>query len=210
MSLTAYQAIGTGFEGVFSRRSVDAEQKKRILSLIEYFLPLLAPARPGIGNAKLGDDVIAVAKREFAHFTPPQQALLLFLRAIVSRPPLLILDEPSQGMDEVIWDKCRDLLKKEWLENPGQAVIVVSHYDDEVSFGACLSRDRRLTDRFHGRKFEERSCDSSTVMRPSIRLEDLPASWEVSAGRRQSRDSCYSELQGNVERSGWIQPTCVA
>jgi hypothetical protein len=135
MSLTAYQAIGTGFEGVFSRRSVSPEQKQRILSLIDYFLPLLAPARPGMGNSGPGDDVIAVAKREFAHFTPPQQALLLFLRAIVSRPPLLILDEPSQGMDEVIWDKCKELLKKEWAENPEQAVIVVSHYDDEVSRG---------------------------------------------------------------------------
>jgi len=138
MSLTAYQAIGTGFEGVFSRRSVTPEQKERILSLIDYFLPLLAPARPGVGSAKLGGDVIAVAKRDFAHFTPPQQALLLFLRAIVSRPPLLILDEPSQGMDEVIWDKCKELLKKEWAEKPEQAVIVVSHYDDEVRFAQAV------------------------------------------------------------------------
>lgn len=129
MGLTAFQAIGTGFEGVFSRRAVTPEQKERILSLVEYFAPLLATSR---SRQLLDDSVIGIAKRNFAHFTPPQQALLLFLRAIVSRPPLVILDEPSQGMDEVIWDKCKELLKQEWAENPNQAVVVVSHYDDEV------------------------------------------------------------------------------
>ena len=74
-----------------------------------------------------------IAKRLFAHFTPPQQALLLFLRAIVGRPPLLILDEPSQGMDEAIWTRCRALLDVEWRETPEQAVVVVCHYEDEVS-----------------------------------------------------------------------------
>lgn len=138
MSLTAYQAIGTGFEGVFSRRAMDAKQKERILALIEYFQPLLASS----GKS----DLIGIAKRDFAHFTPPQQALLLFLRAIVSRPSLLILDEPSQGMDEKIWERCKRLLKQEWAANPQQAVIVVSHYDDEVR----LKSGRRADFRSHG------------------------------------------------------------
>ena len=130
MGLTAFQAVATGFEGVFSRRAVDSVQKERILQLVEYFAPLLSTSRSG---QQTDGSVIGIAKRNFAHFTPPQQALLLFLRAIVSRPPLIILDEPSQGMDEMIWDKCKELLKKEWTENPSQAVVVVSHYDDEVS-----------------------------------------------------------------------------
>lgn len=128
MGLSAFHAIGTGFDGVFSHRNMTPDQKSRILELVEYFAPLLTTSQSGDNNG----DVISIAKRNFAYFTPPQQALLLFLRAIVSRPPLLILDEPSQGMDEVIWDKCKALLRREWAENPQQAVIVVSHYDDEV------------------------------------------------------------------------------
>ena len=128
MSLTAYQAIGTGFEGVFSRRAVTPEQKERILSLIEFFAPVLQSTRPGQGAS----DVLSIARREFSHFTPSQQALLLFLRAVASRTPLLILDEPSQGMDEAVWEMCKEFLSKEWRENPDQAVVVVSHYDDEV------------------------------------------------------------------------------
>ena len=56
-------------------------------------------------------------------------------------------------MDEVIWDKCKELLRKEWAENPSQAVIVVSHYDDEVS--CALPSAASLTCRCHGRKAVE-------------------------------------------------------
>lgn len=70
----------------------------------------------------------------FGRFPANQQALLLFLRAVVARPRLLVLDEPAQGMDEVIWDRCRELLEQEWQAMPEQAVVVVSHYEDEVSF----------------------------------------------------------------------------
>jgi ABC-type molybdenum transport system ATPase subunit/photorepair protein PhrA len=101
MGLSALAAIGSGFEGVFSRRELSQTQKERILSMLDY--------------------------------TPPQQALLLFLRAMVARCPLVILDEPAQGMDEAIWQRCCEFLEKEWKDNPAQAVIVVSHYEDEVS-----------------------------------------------------------------------------
>ena len=129
MGLSAVEAVGSGFEGIFSRRQLSSEQKSRVVYLLEHFLPMLQSTRPGLAK-----DVTAgeIAKRQFAHFTPPQQALMLFLRAIVARPPLLILDEPSQGMDEAIWTRCRELLVREWEEMPDQAVIVVSHYDDEV------------------------------------------------------------------------------
>jgi ABC-type molybdenum transport system ATPase subunit/photorepair protein PhrA len=129
MGLSALEAVGSGLEGVFSRRNFSSSQKERILSLLDYFVPHLVTTRSGQASPEVKD----IARREFAHFTPPQQALLLFLRAIVNRPPLLILDEPSQGMDEAIWARCRELLNKEWRESPEQAVVAVSHYEDEVS-----------------------------------------------------------------------------
>ena len=139
MGLTAAEAVGSGFEGIFSRRQLSQPQKERVTYLLDYFLILLSSfSKSGKSESKSEED--DVAKRLFAHFTPPQQALLLFLRAIVSRPKLLILDEPSQGMDEVIWAQCRKLMEKEWKEMPDQAVIVVSHYDDEVRFSP-LFRD---------------------------------------------------------------------
>lgn len=132
MGLSALEAVGSGFEGVFSRRKLTSEQKERVKYLLEYFKDLLKPSSL---SGKPAPDVTVqeVANRNFAHFTPPQQGLLLFLRAIVRKPKLLILDEPSQGMDEIIWERCKGLLEKEWEgEGKDMAIIVVSHYEDEV------------------------------------------------------------------------------
>ncbi|OCF38095.1 hypothetical protein I316_00319 [Kwoniella heveanensis BCC8398] len=148
MGLSAYAAVGSGFEGVFSRRNFDEGQKKRILALIDKVKDLLQPAsnfapspsspssiETATKTATGTDvDIISIAKRPFSHFTPPQQGLLLFLRAIVGRPRFLILDEPSQGLDEVIWERCKGILEEEWASEQGRemGVVVVSHYEDEV------------------------------------------------------------------------------
>lgn len=138
MGLTALAAVGSGFEGVFSRRDLSQAQKDRVVYLLGYFKDLLVSGRSG--RAASGEVTVRdLANRLFAHYTPPQQALLLFLRAIAARCPLVILDEPAQGMDEAIWQRCCELLEREWRENPEQAVIVVSHYEDEVSHSACNS-----------------------------------------------------------------------
>jgi ABC-type molybdenum transport system ATPase subunit/photorepair protein PhrA len=130
MGLSAGEVVGTGYEGVFSRRRMSEEQQKRILQLLEPFTDLLAVKRNSTST------VNEIYNSDFAHFPPNQQALLLFLRAIVARPPLLILDEASQGMDEASWARCRTLLEAEWAvmaEDEAQAVVVVSHWEEEVS-----------------------------------------------------------------------------
>lgn len=133
MGLTALDVVGTGYEGVFSRRPLNDEQKQRIRYLLEYFKDELSTSRTGEAAEMSVEDI---ANKEFAHYLGPQQALLVFLRAIVTRPALLILDEPTQGMDEGIWKKASGLLSKEWEEmraqGKEQAVILVSHYEDEV------------------------------------------------------------------------------
>ncbi|EIW72011.1 hypothetical protein TREMEDRAFT_25255 [Tremella mesenterica DSM 1558] len=131
MGLTALEVIGTGFEGIFSRRNLSFKQKKRILDLLQGFQDLL-----GDKKEELGDKL-------FTRFTNPQQSLLLLLRAIVGKPDLIILDEPAQGMDEVLWERCCELLFQEWKENE-QSVIVVSHYEDEVPWKKGRGRVIRL------------------------------------------------------------------
>lgn len=133
MGLTALEAVGTGYEGVFSRRPLSETQQQRVLYLLGHFRDYLGRTKNGKPTDATVDDI---SKRVFAHFTAPQQALLVFLRAIVSRPPLLVLDEPTQGVDEDVWADCVKLLEKEWEEmskdGQEQAVVVVSHYDDEM------------------------------------------------------------------------------
>jgi ABC-type glutathione transport system ATPase component len=156
MGLSALDTVGTGFEGVFSRRNLTAEQKERVLDLFSRFKDDLDVSRSGATagaprpdhGAQGGNDTETVtrtiAKRSFAHFTPAQQALLLFLRAIVARSPFLVLDEPAQGMDDAVWRKCGVLLRDEWRQNPEQAVVVVSHYEDSVPWRREKGRVYRI------------------------------------------------------------------
>ncbi|ODN99033.1 hypothetical protein I350_07185 [Cryptococcus amylolentus CBS 6273] len=144
MGLGAGEVVGSGFEGVFSRRMLNAKQKERVEYLLGYFVDLLKPLpRAGIAAPTSVHDLF---ERPFITFTPPQQALLLFLRAIVTRPKLLILDEPSQGMDEDLWERCKALLEEEWKAEGGRemAVVVVSHYEDEVPWERGRGRVLKL------------------------------------------------------------------
>jgi ABC-type molybdenum transport system ATPase subunit/photorepair protein PhrA len=159
MGLSAGEAVGTGYEGVFSRRRMTEEQRTRIQSLLEPFVDLLDRKRtPSSVNATSNttptkSTLDLIYDTDFSHFPANQQALLLFLRAIVSRPSLLILDEASQGMDEETWARCRVLLDKEWAEiaqqaasatGDEQAVVVVSHWEEEVPWDAGSGRVLRL------------------------------------------------------------------
>lgn len=157
MGLSAGEAVGTGYEGVFSRRRMTDEQRTRIQSLLEPFADLLDSKRTArsvntSGRISTKSTLDLIYDTDFSHFPPNQQALLLFLRAIISRPSLLILDEASQGMDEETWARCRVLLEQEWAEiardakaaGDEQAVVVVSHWEEEVPWEAGQGRVLRL------------------------------------------------------------------
>lgn len=185
MGLTAAQVIATGYEGVFSRRPIHDHHRERILALLEFFKPQLATTRTG---EKADMTTRELGNRNFAHFTPPQQSLLIFLRAIVARPPLLVLDEPTQGVDETIWARCFELLKQEWeemaAEGKEQAVIVVSHYDDEVPWkhGKVLKLDQGVASvaQVEG-WYQRRSVGSDAGYLPGklVKLVKLPPSRDV-------------------------------
>ncbi len=55
---------------------------------------------------------------------------LVFVRALIARPQILILDEPTTGLDpavrQLLWDKINELKKQ------GTTVILTTHYMDEA------------------------------------------------------------------------------
>ena len=72
----------------------------------------------------------ALADRPFAGLSTGEQRLVLLLRALVKDPPLLVLDEPFQGLDERQIERGR-----RWLDQrlrPEQTVIFVTHYPQEI------------------------------------------------------------------------------
>lgn len=113
--LTAERAAATGFFDGLADQPTTPEQTARVRELF----------------AALGASHLRA--RAFRQLSTGEQRLILFVRALVKRPPLLILDEPFQGMDAWLVARCREWLARELA--PGQALLFVTHDPAELPAG---------------------------------------------------------------------------
>ena len=114
------------FDGSLTARAV-------VLSgLNDTFRP---PAEPTAEQTALLSDLLAFAgltyhaERPFNRFSTGEQRLLLLLRALIKLPPVLLLDEPFQGLDARTVARCRRLLAA--LLTPRRTMIFISHFREE-------------------------------------------------------------------------------
>lgn len=88
------------------------------------------------------------ANHHFGTLSGGQQQRVLIARALAARPELLILDEPSTGLDAVVQDTFYQLLTR--LRDEGLTILIVSHDVGAVSSIvdqiACLNKKIH----FHG------------------------------------------------------------
>jgi molybdate transport system ATP-binding protein len=70
-------------------------------------------------------------EKRFDQLSAGRQRLALLARALVKFPPLLILDEPCQGLDQAHREIFVDLLEH-LCRRTGLTMIYVTHYPDEV------------------------------------------------------------------------------
>lgn len=110
--LSAVKTAATGFFDVVTHRPTTPEQDRRVFDLFEQF------------------GITALAERPFSKLSTGEQRLVLLIRALVKDPPLLVLDEPFQGLDARLIRKAR-----QWLDErlrPEQTLIFVSHQLKEI------------------------------------------------------------------------------
>ena len=108
-------------EGLFQRPS--AEQKAIAMRWMEEF---------GIAD---------LAERPFLRLSSGEQRLCLVARAFVKDPPLYILDEPLQGLDETQRKRAKKLLDK-YCGAPGKTLVMVTHYPEE--YPGCIDHSLSL------------------------------------------------------------------
>ena len=77
---------------------------------------------------------VAFASIDFSSISPGEQRLVLLMRALVGRPPLVLLDEAWSGMDEAMIAAARRYLRGDLINGieEDQAVVVITHWEDEV------------------------------------------------------------------------------
>jgi molybdate transport system ATP-binding protein len=96
--------------------------------------------------------ILPMAERAFDRLSYGERRMVLIARAMVKSPPLLILDEPCQGLDPANRRKMLKLIDRIGA-GTGTRIIYVSHYEEEIP--SCINRVLRL-----GREKQEgeRTC----------------------------------------------------
>lgn len=146
--MSVWDAVGTGFEGGFVPRGrhhvgfgadgseLEAggeEERWRVRRMWEV-IRALGPASwrgEAQGEAEAAE-AQEFSKRVFADLSPGEQSMVLLMRALVGRPPLVLLDEAWAGMDEGMVTAAKAYLRDGGGLADGQACIVVSHWEEEV------------------------------------------------------------------------------
>ncbi len=118
-TVSIYNTIASGFFdtiGVYKRLS---EQQHNIVHQWLSFL-----------------NIESKSQKSLSTLSTSQQRLALLARALVKNPPLLILDEPCQGLDE---QQVKDFvsLVDELCGQSNKTLIYVSHYENEIP--ACVN-----------------------------------------------------------------------
>lgn len=83
----------------------------------------------------------SIGNKLLAHVSVGQQRLLLLARAFIKNPPLLVLDEPFQGVDEQHAAQFILLIDK-WMQHPERTLVYVTHRNDQMP--ACIQQIFKL------------------------------------------------------------------
>lgn len=148
--LSLRDAIATGFDSTFAFRARTSEEEARLDEITSAF---------DFGLGKAGD-------KEFALLNAGEQALTLLMRALVSKAPLLILDEVGPCVLLLVWpDQCS-------LFSPLLVWTIIWSPKPKVICWKILSPTRRLSwlltgkRRFLGLHRLCVGCSSRTVLVP--------------------------------------------
>ena len=120
--LNAFRTVVTGFFDSLAAQPTTPEQIARVRELFAVF------------------DIAHLLDRPFRGLSTGEQRLVLLIRALVKRPRLLILDEPFQGFDRALVNRCRDWLDREL--GADQTLLFVTHDLNELP--ECVNRILRL------------------------------------------------------------------
>jgi len=146
--VSVFDVIGTGFDGGFVPGGKDGvgsglegalsdEVRQWRVKRVHEVLNGLGPTswETETSSFAAGDELLEpneiFSKRDFVDLSAGEQSIVLLMRALVSHPQLVLLDEVWSGMDENMVRAARRYLCEGGVGSD-QAVVVISHWEEEV------------------------------------------------------------------------------
>ncbi|KAJ3039985.1 hypothetical protein HDV00_011540 [Rhizophlyctis rosea] len=119
---TAFQTVSTGFSSLLALRPITDTQRHQIHQIFAEF------------------DATYLMDTPFYKMSTGEQRLVLLMRALVRRSLLVVLDEPFQGMDKGMVERCKGWLDEKLGEE--QTLVFVTHHEEELP--DCVGKLLRL------------------------------------------------------------------
>lgn len=105
--------------------------------------PLTAEQREQVTDCLALLGISHLSERRMDEISTGEQRQVVLARALVRNPPLLILDEPCQGLDTRKMEYFRDLVHETCIRL-NKTLLYVTHYEAEIP--ACVTRLLRLSE----------------------------------------------------------------
>jgi molybdate transport system ATP-binding protein len=113
-SATCFEVIGSGlFDTIGLFRELNNQQEENVLLWLKLF---------GLEN---------IRSKRLSQISISQQRITLLARALIKTPPLLILDEPCQGLDDEQAANFKNLINQ-ICEAFDTTLVYVSHYKNQI------------------------------------------------------------------------------
>ena len=151
-------------------------------------------------------DLLDRAKDKVQHYSNGMKQRLLIARALLHRPQIIFLDEPTRGLDPVVAREIRRLVVQ--LASQGVTIFLTTHYMEEadelcrriafLSEGRIVALDTPDNLKLaHGQKTLEATLETGEAL--TISLDDDAAGKQlqelVSAGRLRTLHSTEATLE---------------
>lgn len=98
---------------------------------LDYFARLLRVDAAAVHQTLQAVDLIAATHTRVSHLSGGERARVSLATALLNRPPLLVLDEPTVGLDPLLRNELWGLFRR--LADGGATLLVSSHVMDEAS-----------------------------------------------------------------------------
>ncbi|KAI8970992.1 hypothetical protein BD414DRAFT_510596 [Trametes punicea] len=125
---------GVGLDDDGGQLKTGSEEEERRLHRLHEVVRALGPRHWHAHPEQMTDEKFLLTP--FADLSAGEQSMVLLMRALVSSPELVLLDEPFTGMDKTMIQ-----VAHEYLRDGGgglterQACVIVSHWKEEIPWG---------------------------------------------------------------------------